>query len=123
MPENRSSQIGGLLFDLDGTFADTAPDLAFALNETLRAWNRPELPYSQIRPVVSHGGIALIRLGFGMEPGDEGFEDRQWKAAVMPASTHGAYAVQWFALAAAAIVIWLTLGYRAGGRRKGSDTE
>jgi surfeit locus 1 family protein len=54
---------------------------------------------------------------------DEGFEDRQWKAAVMPASTHGAYAVQWFALAAAAIVIWLTLGYRAGGRRKGSDTE
>ena len=68
---------GGLLFDLDGTFADTAPDLAFALNETLRAWNRPELPYSQIRPVVSHGGIALIRLGFGMEPGDERFEDRR----------------------------------------------
>ena len=77
MSEDRSSQIGGLLFDLDGTFADTAPDLAFALNETLRAWNRPELPYSQIRPVVSHGGIALIRLGFGMEPGDEGFEDRR----------------------------------------------
>jgi 2-phosphoglycolate phosphatase len=77
MPDNRSSRIGGLLFDLDGTFADTAPDLAFALNETLRAWNRPEMPYSQIRPVVSHGGIALIRLGFGMEPGDEGFEDRR----------------------------------------------
>lgn len=62
----------------------------------------------------------LVQLDAGEE---QGFEDRAWKAAVMPPSTHGAYAVQWFALSAAAIVIWLTLGYRAGGRRKGSDTE
>ncbi|MEJ2308042.1 MAG: HAD-IA family hydrolase [Gammaproteobacteria bacterium] len=69
--------IRGLLFDLDGTFADTAPDLAFALNETLRAYGQRQLPYERIRPVVSHGGIALIRLGFGMESGDEGFEERR----------------------------------------------
>lgn len=77
MPERPLSSIAGLLFDLDGTFADTAPDLAFALNETLKAWNKSELPYEHIRPVVSHGGIALIRLGFGMEPEDTGFEERR----------------------------------------------
>jgi surfeit locus 1 family protein len=62
----------------------------------------------------------LVQLGADEE---QGFQGREWKAAVMPAATHGAYAVQWFALAAAAIVIWLTLGYRAGGRRKGSESE
>ena len=77
MPEPRSPVIRGLLFDLDGTFADTAPDLAFALNETLAAFGRQQLPYEHIRPVVSHGGTALIRLGFGMEPGEEGFEERR----------------------------------------------
>lgn len=66
-----------VLFDLDGTLADTAPDLAYALNQTLLHYGQPELPYARIRPVVSHGGIALIRLGFGMQPGEDGFEDRR----------------------------------------------
>ncbi len=66
-----------VLFDLDGTLADTAPDLVHALNETLRHYGRPALPFEQIRPVVSHGGIALIRLGFGMDPQDPGFEERR----------------------------------------------
>ena len=55
-----------VLFDLDGTFADTAPDLADALNRTLEKHNRPKLEYQKIRPVVSHGGRALIELGFGI---------------------------------------------------------
>jgi phosphoglycolate phosphatase len=63
-----------VLFDLDGTFADTAQDLAFALNQTLEMHGRKPLPFEQIRPVVSHGGIALIRLGFGMEPEEKGFD-------------------------------------------------
>lgn len=63
-----------LLFDLDGTLADTAPDLAEALNRTLREAGRAPLPFERIRPVVSHGGQALIRLGFGLEPGDAGFD-------------------------------------------------
>ena len=54
-----------VLFDLDGTLADTAPDLAFALNETLRSAGREPLDYATIRPVVSHGGGALLKLGFG----------------------------------------------------------
>ena len=66
-----------VLFDLDGTFADTAPDLAYALNETLRAFDREPLPFEQIRPVVSHGGVALIRLGFGLEPGSEAFDRKR----------------------------------------------
>ncbi len=66
-----------VLFDLDGTLADTARDLAYALNRTLQHYDMPVLPFERIRPVVSHGGIALIRLGFAMEPGDPGFEDRR----------------------------------------------
>lgn len=66
-----------VLFDLDGTFADTAPDLAFALNAALEHFNRPVLSLEQIRPAVSHGGIALIRLGFQIEPNTPGFEERR----------------------------------------------
>lgn len=66
-----------ILFDLDGTLADTAPDLAYALNRTLEHYGKAALPYEQIRPVVSHGGIALIRLGFGMQPDQPGFEERR----------------------------------------------
>jgi len=62
-----SPQIQTVLFDLDGTLLDTAPDLAQALNATLQANGRAALPFEQIRPVVSHGGSALIRLGFRLE--------------------------------------------------------
>ena len=70
-------RIRTVLFDLDGTLLDTAPDLAFALNETLREFGQPPLPYATIRPVVSHGGIALIKLGFGLGPEDEGYQARR----------------------------------------------
>ena len=63
-----------VLFDLDGTLLDTAPDLANALNATLRLNGLPPLPYEQIRPVVSHGGQALIKLGFSLGPGHDDFE-------------------------------------------------
>lgn len=63
-----------VLFDLDGTLLDTAPDLANALNAVLRANDRQALPFEVIRPVVSHGGNALIELGFGLKPGQPGFE-------------------------------------------------
>jgi phosphoglycolate phosphatase len=71
------TDIRALLFDLDGTFADTAPDLAFALNETLRKFGGEPLPYQRIRPLVSHGAAALISLGFGMEPDDHGHAERR----------------------------------------------
>jgi phosphoglycolate phosphatase len=62
-----------VLFDLDGTLADTAPDLAFALNEVLRECGHAALPFARIRPVVSHGALALIQLGFGFGPEDPRF--------------------------------------------------
>ena len=72
-----SSQPLAVLFDLDGTLADTAQDLAYALNQTLQHYGEPILPFERIRPVVSQGGIALIRLGFGMAPEADGFEERR----------------------------------------------
>ena len=67
----------GILFDLDGTFADTAPDLAYALNQTLIDYQQETLPFDQIRPVVSHGGKALIKLGFDLPEDSQAFEERR----------------------------------------------
>lgn len=75
--KSTDSRIRTVLFDLDGTLLDTAPDLAFALNETLREFGKPPLPYETIRPAVSHGGIALIKLGFGLNPDDLGYQPRR----------------------------------------------
>lgn len=55
-----------VLFDLDGTLADTAPDLAYALNTLLQENRKESLPYETIRPVASHGAAGLIELGFGV---------------------------------------------------------
>jgi len=63
-----------VLFDLDGTLADTAPDLAYALNCVLQEQGRPPLPFENIRPVVSHGGIALIKHGFHIDESDAAFQ-------------------------------------------------
>jgi len=59
------SAIKTVLFDLDGTLVDTAPDMAAALDTLCREENRPVLTYEQVRPVVSNGSIALIKLAFG----------------------------------------------------------
>jgi 2-phosphoglycolate phosphatase len=63
-----------VLFDLDGTLADTAPDLAYALNEVRHEEGEPPLPFEAIRPVVSLGGRALINLAFQVDIGDARFE-------------------------------------------------
>ena len=65
--------IKAVLFDLDGTFADTAPDLAAALNHTLATRNLPPLPLDIIRLQASHGSSGLLKLGFGIEPEQSGY--------------------------------------------------
>ena len=50
-------------FDLDGTLADTAPDLAAALNHTLAELGRPLIPPESVRHLIGHGGRALLRRG------------------------------------------------------------
>lgn len=57
-----------ILFDLDGTLVDTAPDLAFALNTLLEQQGLPALAYDTIRPVASNGSPGLLFLGFGISP-------------------------------------------------------
>jgi phosphoglycolate phosphatase len=54
-----------VLFDLDGTLIDTAPDMGGALNNLLREEGRAPLPIEAIRPYVSQGGLVLTQLGFG----------------------------------------------------------
>lgn len=61
------NSITAVLFDLDGTLIDTAPDMADALNRLLLQENRRPLPFERIRPVVSKGSLALVELGFGNE--------------------------------------------------------
>lgn len=60
--------IKAVLFDLDGTFADTAPDLAAALNHSRAMRHLPPLPLEIIKTQASHGSRGLLKIGFGIEP-------------------------------------------------------
>lgn len=55
-----------ILFDLDGTLLDTAPDLVAALNGVLSAHGKPVLPLEAARPYVSRGARGLLQCGFGL---------------------------------------------------------
>jgi len=65
-----------VFFDLDGTLIDTAPDFFTALNQVLTAYQHPTVSYEAVRANVSNGARALTELGFGLAPGDPGFEQR-----------------------------------------------
>ena len=56
-----------VLFDLDGTLADTAMDLGGALNRLLAKTGLPVMPMSAMRPIASHGANGLIKLGAGID--------------------------------------------------------
>jgi phosphoglycolate phosphatase len=62
------------LFDLDGTLADTAPDLAAAANRQREERGLAPLPLHDLRPFASHGARGLIGMALGASPGDAGFE-------------------------------------------------
>lgn len=66
--------IHSILFDLDGTLVDTAPDLGLSLNTLLIEEGREPLPMETIRPEASHGAMALIKAGFDITPDDPGFD-------------------------------------------------
>lgn len=63
-----------ILFDLDGTLVDTAPDMAVALNRLRLECNLPPLPYERIRPQVSNGARAMVELCCGIGPEHVGFD-------------------------------------------------
>ena len=60
-----SGLIKAVLFDLDGTLLDTAHDMTEALNQLRAEEELAPLSYETVRAQVSHGGHALVRLGFG----------------------------------------------------------
>jgi phosphoglycolate phosphatase len=64
-----------VLFDLDGTLVDSAPDLAGAANELRQEHGHPALPYESLRPMVGAGARGMVGLAFGVKPGDAGYED------------------------------------------------
>ncbi|WP_345798511.1 HAD-IA family hydrolase [Castellaniella sp. MT123] len=59
-----------ILFDFDGTLADTAPDLAAAANRQRQYRDLPPLPYEDLRPHASQGARGLLRAALGMMPED-----------------------------------------------------
>lgn len=63
-----------VLFDLDGTLADTAPDLAAALNHMQQIRGLPLTPFDQLRRFASSGARGLIGAGFGIGPDHADFE-------------------------------------------------
>ncbi|WP_223669311.1 HAD family hydrolase [Kangiella shandongensis] len=63
----KKQNIKGVFFDLDGTLLDTAPDMALALNIQREHHDLEPIPYSEIRPHVSHGALAMLKIGFGID--------------------------------------------------------
>ena len=63
-----SSPYAGIFFDLDGTLADTAPDLVAAANQLLIARNLEPKPYELLRPYASAGARGLLEGAFGIYP-------------------------------------------------------
>lgn len=63
-----------VLFDLDGTLVDTAPDLAAAVNRIRIEQGLTPTPYERLRPVASAGARGLIGAAFGLQPGDDNYD-------------------------------------------------
>ena len=64
-----------IVFDLDGTLIDSAPDLAGAANAMRVARGMPEVPYPHLRAMVGSGARGMIGAAFDVGPGDAGFDD------------------------------------------------
>lgn len=69
-----TSHTAAVLFDLDGTVIDSAPDLAGAANEMRQARGLPDVPYERLRAMVGSGARGLVGEAFGVAPGDVDFE-------------------------------------------------
>lgn len=66
--------VRAVLFDLDGTLADTAPDLGGAVNRMRERRGLAPLPIARLRPVASAGARGMLGVGFAARPDDAGYE-------------------------------------------------
>ena len=69
---SRSTQL--VLFDLDGTLIDSAPDLAAAANAMRVARGMDALPLAALRPMVGSGARGMVATAFGVTPADAAFD-------------------------------------------------
>ncbi|MFZ2648554.1 MAG: phosphoglycolate phosphatase [Burkholderiaceae bacterium] len=67
------THVRAVLFDLDGTLIDSAPDLAGAGNEMRLARGLPELPLEHFRPMVGSGARGMLHRALDVEPQDDEF--------------------------------------------------
>jgi len=65
-----------VLFDLDGTLIDSAPQLVGALNQLRQKHHLEAIPFSKGRPFASHGAAGLLKAGFNMDKSDPLFDHR-----------------------------------------------
>jgi phosphoglycolate phosphatase len=68
------STVQAVLFDLDGTLADTAADLAAAINKMRAARSLAPLPLEALRPCASAGARGLLKTAFNIAPENAGYE-------------------------------------------------
>ena len=66
-----------VLFDLDGTLVDTAPDLGYAANRVREDAGLPPLDIAEYRPVASAGARGLLRVALGLTPDHADFPARR----------------------------------------------
>ena len=74
IPDSRFPIPKAVLFDLDGTLVDTAPDLGYAANVVREDCGLAPLPLSDYRPVASAGARGLLGMALGLTPDDAAFE-------------------------------------------------
>ncbi|MEO6320018.1 MAG: HAD-IA family hydrolase [Polaromonas sp.] len=68
------NNIDAVLFDLDGTLIDSAPDLGAAADKMRTDRGLESLPASAYRPMAGAGARGMIAVAFGLKPGDAGFD-------------------------------------------------
>lgn len=72
MPKSLNTKL--VLFDLDGTLVDTAPDFVISLNNILKKYGRDVLDFDRIRSFVSEGSAKFTEIGFEITQGDPNFQ-------------------------------------------------
>lgn len=82
------TSIDALLFDLDGTLLDSAPDLVGALNHVRGIEHLPPLDFEKFRPFASHGAAGLLKAGMP-EADETTFE--QWRLAFLAFYSENSY--------------------------------